>query len=406
MIPRTVLSTVSQVLERYGKMAFLSGPRQVGKTTFAQSYRKRFTQSFYFNWDDLHHQKLLVKEPYFFQKEDRDPAKPFLVVLDEIHKYARWRNYLKGAFDGFKEEFRFLVTGSGRLDLFKKGGDSLLGRYFSARLFPLSVGELERTFPSLEDFKSHLGEMPEPSRRRKEGYDQLYEMSGFPEPFLKAEQKFYRLWSKERKTLLLREDIRNATNIREISLLEMLSHLIPERVGNPLSLNSLREDVGVAFETIREWILLLEQFYYLFRLTPYSRHVARSLKKEAKAYLYDWTEIEDTGMRFENVVALHLWKAVHMWRDAGEESVSLHYLRDKEKREVDFILVNKNSPLCLIECKAREEELSPSLIYFQKKLRIPAAVQLVHKPGICKKIKEAGWIRWIVSADRWLALLP
>ncbi|MBI4431656.1 MAG: ATP-binding protein [Candidatus Omnitrophica bacterium] len=406
MIPRTISQTVRTVLERYHKMAFLSGPRQVGKTTLAQSYQKKFPQSFYFNWDDLRHQKMLLKDPYFFEKQNRNPAKPFLVVLDEIHKYSRWKNYLKGAFDSFKDEFLFLITGSGRLDLFKKGGDSLLGRYFSVKLFPLSVGELEESFPSLADFKSRFHEVPAPSKSRREAYEQLFEMSGFPDPFSKAEKNFYHLWHKERKSLLLREDIRNASYIREISLLEMLSHLIPERVGSPLSLNALRGDVGVAFETIRDWILLLEQFYYLFRLTPYSRKVARSLKKEAKAYLYDWVEIEEPAFRFENLCALHLWKAVHVWQSQGEGEVSLHYLRDKEKREVDFVLAHKNSPVCLIECKAAQEELSPSLVYFQKKLEIPVAVQLVHQPGICKKIKDGKLVRWVVSADRWLALLP
>lgn len=207
-----------------------------------------------------------------------------------------------------------------------KGGDSLLGRYFGVKLFPLSAGELEESFPSLEDFKSRLYEAPDVSRKAHEAYDQLFEMSGFPDPFLKADKKFYQLWFKERKSLLLREDIRNASFIREISLLEMLSHLIPERVGNPLSLNALREDVNVAFETIRDWVLLLEQFYYLFRLTPYSRKVARSLKKEAKVYLYDWAEVEDHGARFENLAALHLWKAVQIWQDQGEKGVALHYL--------------------------------------------------------------------------------
>ena len=248
--------------------------------------------------------------------------------------------------------------------------------------------------------------MPASSSKRRDGYEQLFEMSGFPDPFLKAEKNFYRLWFKERKSLLLREDIRNTVNIREISLLEMLSHLIPERIGSPLSLNALREDINVAFETIRDWVFLLEQFYYLFRLTPWSRKVARTLKKEAKAYLYDWAEIDEPGVRFENLVALHLWKAVHIWRDAGEEAVSLHYLRDKDKREVDFVLVRKNEPFCLIECKAGQEELSPSLVYFQNKLKVPMAVQLVHQPGVCKKMKEGNLVRWIVSADRWLALLP
>ena len=326
--------------------------------------------------------------------------------MDEIHKYARWKNYLKGAFDSFGKEFLFLVMGSGRLDLFKKGGDSLLGRYFSVRLFPLSVGELERSFPSLADFKSHLEEMPEQSKQRRGSYEQLFEMSGFPEPFLKAEKKFYHLWFKGRKSLLLREDIRNVANIREISLLEIFSHLIPDRVGSPLSLNSLREDVGVAFETIRDWALVLERFYYLFRITPYSKKVARALRKEAKAYLYDWVEVEDLALRFENVAAFHLWKAVHVWRDQGEESISLHYLRDKDKREVDFVLVHKNNPFCLIECKTEQEEISPPLLYFQKKLNVPVAIQLVHQPGICKKMKDGHLTRWVISADRWLALLP
>ncbi len=406
MISRTIAETISTILERYRKMVFLSGPRQVGKTTLAQTYQKKFSQSFYFNWDDLRHQKMLAKDPYFFQKQNRDPKKPFLVILDEIHKYSRWKNYLKGVYDSFKEEFLFLITGSGRLDLFKRGGDSLLGRYFGVKLFPLSVGELEESFPSLADFKSRLYEVPDVSRKAHEAYDLLFEMSGFPDPFLKADKKFYQLWFKERKSLLLREDIRNASFIREISLLEMLSHLIPERVGNPLSLNALREDVNVAFETIRDWVLLLEQFYYLFRLTPYSRRVARSLKKEAKVYLYDWVEVEDHGSRFENLVALHLWKAVHIWQDQGEESVMLHYLRDKDKREVDFVLVHKNNPFCLIECKAGQEELSPALIYFQKKLQVPVAIQLVHKQGVCKKMKEGDWVRWVISADRWLRILP
>lgn len=406
MISRTISKTVSTILERYGKIAFLSGPRQVGKTTFAQAYQKKFSQSFYFDWDNLHHQKMLAKEPYFFEKQNRNPKKSYLVVLDEIHKYVRWKNYLKGAFDSFGKEFLFLVTGSGRLDLFKKGGDSLLGRYFGAKLFPLSVGELEESFPSFLDFKSRLYEIPDGSKKRREAYEQLFDMSGFPEPFLRSEEKFYQLWFKERKTLLLREDIRNAANIREISLLEMFSHLIPGRIGSTLSLNALREDVGVAFETIRDWTVLLEQFYYLFRLTPFSIKVARALKKETKAYLYDWVEVEDPALRFENLVALHLWKAVQMWQDGGEGLISLHYLRDKEKREVDFVMVHQKTPFCLIECKFNQEEISPSLVYFQNKLQIPIAVQLVHQPGVCKRMKEGSLTRWVISADRWLGLLP
>lgn len=406
MIQRGVEQVLDGIIKRHGKMAFLSGPRQVGKTTLAHHYQKQFSQSLYFNWDDLRHQKKLLKNPYFFQEENRDPSKPFLVVLDEIHKYSKWKNYLKGAYDSFHESYRFLVTGSGRLDLYKKGGDSLLGRYFSAFLFPLTCGELAGRLSSWEGFEKLLSEGPPPARHPRSVYETLFEMSGFPEPMTKGEKNFYQQWFQERKTLLIREDIRDASRIRDLSLLETLSHLIPERVGSPLSINALREDVGVAFETVRDWILLLERFYYLFRLRPYTVRLARGLKKETKAYLYDWVEVEDLSLRFENMAALHLFKAVETWRSMGEGALDLHYVRDKEKREVDFLITRNRRPFCLVECKYSEDRLSPHLAYFQEKLSVPFAVQLVHPSGVCKKIKAGKWMRWILSADRWLESLP
>ena len=406
MLERTAIGIIREIIEQFQKMAFVSGPRQVGKTTLAKQYQKLFGQGLYLNWDIPPHQKEILTDPLFFEKKNRDPGKPFLVILDEIHKYARWKNYLKGIYDHGKEEFRFLITGSGRLDLFKKGGDSLLGRYFSVPLFPLSLGELDGKLTPLETFKHSLESPPPASAETKEGYSQLFRFSGFPEPFSRGTSTFYRRWFSERKTLLLREDIRDASAIREISLLEHLAQLIPERIGSPLSLNALRGDVGVAFETIRDWLLLLEQFYYLFRLSPFTGHLARTLKKEKKAYLFDWVEIEDEGVRFENLVALHLLKAVRLWKAMGEGEPQLHYVRDKEKREVDFVLSEKGKPFCLIECKIREENLAPSLLHFQKKLMAPTAVQILHQPGICKKMRLEGLTQWVISADQWLSLLP
>jgi predicted AAA+ superfamily ATPase len=406
MISRTASSLLRKIIETYSKMAFLSGPRQVGKTTLARAYQDQFTQSVYFNWDVVTDQKRLLDNPYFFEGENRDPAQPFLVVLDEIHKYARWKNYLKGAYDRYHKEFRFLVTGSGRLDLFKKGGDSLLGRYFKLPLFPLSVGEILGASPTFAAFQQCLVDLPAAPARSREGYETLYHYSGFPEPFLRGSEEFYRLWSSERKSRLVREDIRNASAIRELSQMEMLSHLIPERVGSPLSLNSLREDIGVAFETVRDWVLLLDQFYYLFQIRPYSKTLARALTKGPKVYLYDWVEIETPGYRFENLVALHLLKAVKTWKASGDKDVALHYLRDKEKRETDFALVLGGHPICLVEAKATGEALDSSLLYFQEKLSVPVTVQIVHTPGICRKMTEGRFTRWVVSADRWLANLP
>ena len=215
-------------------------------------------------------------------------------MLDEIHKYARWKNYLKGAYDA---HCRLFGHRCGRLDLFKKGGDSLLGRYLAAPLFPLSVGELSGRLPSWARFKESLQDPPAAEPSALEAYQALFKFSGFPEPFLKASTSFYNTWFQERKSLLVREDIRNAANIREISLMETLSHLIPDKVGAPLSTNSLKEDVGVAFETVRDWLLLLERFYYMTRISPFSGSVVRALRKETKAYLYDWVEVPQDGFR-------------------------------------------------------------------------------------------------------------
>lgn len=390
----------------YGKMAFLSGPRQVGKTTLARRLQADFSQSLYFNWDIIHDQKKLLKNPYFFENADRDPRKPFLVVLDEIHKYSRWKNYLKGAYDGYHDDFRFLVTGSGRLDLFKKGGDSLLGRYLGVPLFPLSVGELSRKDASWRRFKEHLHEPSPAESSSREAYLALFHYSGFPEPFVKSDERFYNAWFQERKSLLVREDIRNTSNIRDISLLEMLSHLVPEKVGAPLSTNSLREDVGVAFETARDWLLLLEQFFYMFRVPPFAGSLAKTLKKEPKAYLYDWVEVSQESSRFENMIALHLHKAVQTWRAQGEGDIGLYYVRDKEKREADFLIAEKKRPLCLIECKTSDGDFSPSLAYFQTKLKVPVAIQLIHAPGFHRKTARDGGTQWVISADRWLGILP
>jgi predicted AAA+ superfamily ATPase len=406
MLDRTATVLVDRIVTQFNKMAFVSGPRQVGKTTLARRYQQQFTQSRYLNWDTSAHQKQILTDPEFLEKENRDPRQPFLVVFDEIHKYARWKNYLKGLYDQYKEEFRFLVTGSGRLDLFKKGGDSLLGRYFSVPLFPLSVGELSGRLNSFADFKSGLEHPPDASSERRDQYEHLFRFSGFPEPFTRGNEEFYNLWAAERKTLLVREDIRDASAIREISLLEHLTHLLPERVGSPLSVNALREDVGVAFETVRDWVLLLEQFFYLFRVSPFTGRLARTLRKETKAYLVDWAEIEDEGRRFENLVALHLLKAIRLWQATGVKDLDLHFLRDKEKREVDFVITERGRPVCLIECKVTDAELAPSLVYFQHKLQVPVAVQLVHKSGVSQKRHVQGMTQWVMSADRWLALLP
>ena len=402
MLNRTIEKRVLSAIFEFEKMVLLSGPRQVGKTTLAKRLLEQSKQGLYFNWDVITDQKRLALDPYFFESSDRDSRKPFLVILDEIHKYARWKSYLKGAYDKYSPEFAFLITGSGRLDIFKRGGDSLLGRYLPFQLFPLSVSELNKGDLKVQSFITHLKDPNGSDATVRESYETLLRLTGFPEPFARGSDEFYRAWSPERKSLLVKEDIRDASAIRDISLLEMLSHLIPTKVGSKLSINSLREDLGVAFETIRDWISLLEQFYFLFRVLPYTGSMARTLRKESKVYLYDWGELDSDAARFENLVALHLLKATRTWSTTGQGDFELRYLRDKEKREVDFVITLKKTPLCLIECKTNDTDPAPSLIYYQRQLKVEHAVQVVNTPGICRKIRNEGLTLWVISADRWL----
>ena len=366
---------------------------------------KTFGQGTYFNWDIINDQKKLIKDPYFFEKTNRIPSKKSLIVFDEIHKYAKWKNYLKGVYDGYGDEFSFIATGSGRLNLFKKGGDSLLGRYFSMQLFPLSLGEIIGNTPNWNTFKKKLT-APFENRDSRKTYERLFKYSGFPEPFSKNNKEFYNMWFQERKTLLIREDIRNAYAIREISNIEVLSNILPEKIGAPLSVNSLREDIKASFDSLKSWLLILEQFYYLFTIQPFSKSIARALKKEPKIYLYDWVEIDNDASCFENIIALHLYKAVNLWHSLGQANTNLFYIRDKEKREVDFLITEKNKPFLLIECKLNDEALSANLASFQRKLNIPIAIQLINKKNICKKLNQNGLTQWILSADKFLAILP
>ena len=406
MVERSLLTELPGVFRRWGKMVFLSGPRQVGKTTLAPELEKTLVGGLYVNWDLITHRKRLTRDPYFFEKEPRKPGRPCLLVFDEIHKYARWKSYLKGVYDGSHEHYHILVTGSGRLDLYRKGGESLLGRYVGIPLFPLTLGEVLGRRPRWTEFQRAAATAPAPEKKSRQVFERLFEFGGFPEPYVRGDPEFYRVCSASRGQLLVREDIRDATNIRNISLVETLVHLVEPRVGSPLSINSLREDLGVAFETVREWMDVLAHFFYLFRIAPYASTLGRTLRKAAKAYLYDWAEIDAEGARFENLVALHLLKAVRTWTALGEVSAELHYLRDKEKREVDFVVVANRKPALLVECKRSDPTLSPHLLYFQERLDVPVAVQLLFERGHDREWRHGHRVQRVISADRWLGLLP
>lgn len=385
------------------KMAFLSGPRQCGKTTLGKILLKERKKGGYYNWDDITFRRLWAKDPKQIVPK---PARSIpLIILDEIHKAKAWKRSLKGVYDTLRSPLDILVTGSAKLNVYKKGGDSLLGRYHHFRLHPFSVAELENgktptpqnTYQTLfTDFRS--------IQKEKAGiFETLLEYGGFPDPFLSHDPKRARLWRQERMERVIREDLRDLSRIPELSQIEMLASLLPERVGSLLSLNTLREDLEVSYDTVKRWLQALDYLYYCFRIRPYSRSVKRSLKKEAKLYLWDYSEIENRGTRFENLVASHLLKACHFWTDTGEGKFELYYLRNKQKEEIDFLIAKDQKPWLPVEVKSQSTTLSPAWKTFLPQLTCERGLQVVNREKIWKNFSLGDKEVLVASASQALA---
>ncbi len=387
-------------------MIFLAGPRQSGKTTLARMISERFANRLYVNWDNPEDRTRLLENPFFFQEIERhDPTAPF-IIFDEIHKYREWKNYLKGVYDRFHEEFQFLVSGSGRLDVYRKGGDSLAGRYYIFHLWPFTLAELADGGRAFEDFRMRPLEIQfEKNDERKEIWSALEQFSGFPEPFLTTKETSYRRWSNSYSQHLVREDIRDLTNIRTIGDLETLYHLLPSKVGAPLSVPSLSSTLKVSYNTVHNWLSAFERFFLIFSVTPWSRKISRAIQKERKIYLWDIPRIKDPAARFENMVALELHRAVSLWTEMGWGMFSLHFIKNKEQQEVDFLIADEDKPFLLIETKLSEDQPSPVLLKFQTILKVPA-VQLTNRSGGYRKLSNVDQQVLVAPSWQWFSALP
>jgi predicted AAA+ superfamily ATPase len=372
------------------KMIFLGGARQVGKTTLA---RTLVTQDFphwhYYNWDNSSDRKVL--KDYILPGEDS------LIILDEIHKYRTWKSFIKGIYDSYKNKYSILVTGSARLNIYRKGGDSLQGRYHYYTLHPFSLAEVENLRHQITPGE----ELQFISLSSKENLEALYKFGGFPEPFVKQNDRVQRRWQNERLERLFREDIRDTENIRDITSMKLLGDILPSKASGPLSINSISEDLEISHRTVTSWLNILEQFYYHFRIYPYNSSKVRSLKKESKIYMYDWSQVEDEGQRFENMIASHLLKFINFMIENDGYKVDLFYLRNVDKKEVDFLVTYKNSPWFSIEVKLSDTTPSKNIDFFRERLKIPYNYQVVYKKDI-DLIKDN--IR-VISANKFLTAL-
>lgn len=334
---RYLRSVVEEDLRQ--KMVFIGGPRQVGKTSLARSLLP--APECELNFDIEEQRRAILRREL--------PAGDFL-FFDEIHKYRGWRNFLKGLFDQYGLRKRILVTGSARLDLYRFGGDSLQGRYFYLRLHPFSVAELGGDTDVLPA---------------------LLTLGGFPEPFLSGSERFARRWALSYRERLIREEVTSLESVSDLGKLELMATSLPERVGSPLSINSLREDLQLAHQTVARWIDILERLYGIFRIAPFGAPRLRAVKKERKHYHYDWSIIADPAARFENLVASHLLKWVEYQIDCEGRAVELRYFRDIDGREVDFVITHGKNVMALVECKLDDAPVSPGLKYL--KSRFPNA---------------------------------
>ena len=405
MINRPLYLEIWKDLARAKSMIFLSGPRQSGKTTLAKQIAKTYKDSFYFNWDSSADKTMLIKKPEFFEDMGRQGAGKPLVIFDELHKYRKWKNYLKGTFDKFNERYQFLVSGSGRLNVFQKGGDSLAGRYFQFYLWPLTLSELAGKRLSFQSFMQNPLQFIESNHETARIWMQLAKLSGFPEPYLSGEESIYLRWSKNYRQVLIREDIRQTTEIKNLDEVEVLYSLLPGRVGSPLSVASLARDLQISPTTALVWIKTFESLYLAFFIKPWTQKITRAVKKERKLYLFDYAEIPDPAAKFENMAALELLRAVSNWNDLGFGRFDLHFLRNRAKEEVDFLISKDHQPLLLIEAKLSDGNVSKNLLKFQTMLDVPA-VQLVQDTDTCRLISNGNQQVLIAAATRWLALLP
>lgn len=344
------------VLEDLGKkMVFVGGPRQVGKTTLAKAILSEdFPAGRYLNWDfDEDRQDILQK------KWSTDNT---LLVFDELHKFPRWKGWIKGIYDVSHEIHSFLITGSARLDIYRRGGDSLMGRYHYWRLHPFTLDEIPN------------GISP------KEAFDRLLTVGGFPEPFLDGDERAARRWRRERFDRVLREDVRDLESIRNIQLLGLFLDSLRHRVGGLIRLSNLATDLQISHKTAKTWLEVLERMYLVFSVRPYTKSLPRAVLKPPRVYFFDNGDVlGDEGARFENLVATSLLKRLHFLEDRDGYRYELRYIRDKEGREVDFAIVKEGELEELIEVKYSDESISKSLIYYSQRLRPKKATQIVGK---------------------------
>lgn len=326
------------------KMVFIVGPRQVGKTWLAKKVMEEYKNPIYLNYDNIDHREIIKRQSWL---PDVD-----LIVFDEIHKMPKWKNYFKGVYDTKLDTAHMLVTGSARMDAFKKVGDSLAGRFFVHHLFPFTMAELKGS-----GFNNSM--------------NLLMERSGFPEPLLAVNILDVDRWRNLYTESLLGQDVLEFQDIDKVNAIRQVYQSLKNKVGSPISYSNIAQDIGISPITVKKYIEILEAIYIIFIIKPYTHKISRSILKEPKIYFFDYALIDDMGAKFENFIALSLYKHMKLKNDLNGTSDYLGFLKTKEKKEVDFALADSHNNLIeIIEAKVSDSNVSKTLEYFLEKYKV------------------------------------
>ncbi len=359
------------------KIILLTGPRQVGKTTLSKMLKRDFD---YFNFDNIDDRLSLNEKSW-----DRSKS---LVVFDELHKLKNWKSWLKGIYDTEGIPPSILVTGSAKLDTYKKVGDSLAGRFFQFRMHALDLKEIY-SISGTNNLNSEL--------------DKLLSVGGFPEPFLNGTQRFYNRWKKSHLDIILKQDLIDLENIQQITQIETLIQLLKLRVGNPVSYSSLARDVQCSDKTVKRWLTILENMYVLFKVPPFHRNIARAIQKAPKFYFYDTGQVlGGLGIKLENAVACAIQKEVQFREDCFGEERELYYIKNKDGKEIDFCITSNTTPSLLVEVKWKDNNLSSNFERFRKFFPDIKMVQISKELKREKTFPNGAEIR---NASEWLSEL-
>lgn len=360
------------------KLCFLSGPRQVGKSTLVKSFMSGKSQ--YLNWDIKKDQKV-IRDLAWGKESD-------LVIFDELHKYSKWKNFLKGVIDEYGNKPKIIVTGSAKLETFRKAGDALTGRSYHYRLHPFDVKEL---------LKLKIAKNPD------EALEKLLITGGFPEAFFNPKDSLRLL--NDRLNLVLREDLQDLSQVGKLRDVELLVELLRERVGGQISYSNLAQDISVSSPTVKNWIDILERLYLVFTIKPYYKNMARAIRKEPKIFFFDSSaayntkETDGVGAKLENIVALALLKECNYQEDVFGRKLRLSYFRDKDHREVDFVVTEGAKVLLVLEVKSKEDRPTTSLKYLTSRLKPDSAVLLTQGTN---RLQEVGEII-VAPISKWLS---